>query len=72
MTSRPGPGMPATSPGETTLGHHVLGQLRRLGATVGLSEADTELYGQVLIASLAGAAHRPLSLPCGLAHLPLR
>ncbi|MFE9118440.1 tryptophan dimethylallyltransferase family protein [Streptomyces sp. NPDC007172] len=63
MTSRPGPGIPATGPGETTLGDHVLGQLRRLGATVGLSEADTELYGQVLINSLAGAAHRPLSLP---------
>ncbi|WP_167150980.1 tryptophan dimethylallyltransferase family protein [Streptomyces sp. MBT27] len=63
MTSRPGPGIPATGPGETTLGDHVLGQLRRLGATVGLSERDTELYGQVLIESLAGAAHRPLSLP---------
>ncbi|NEC64103.1 tryptophan dimethylallyltransferase family protein [Streptomyces sp. SID9727] len=63
MTSRPGPGVPATSPGETTLGEHVLGQLRRLGTTVGLSKADTELYGQVLVDSLAGAAHRPLSLP---------
>ncbi|WP_326696295.1 prenyltransferase [Streptomyces sp. NBC_01754] len=63
MTFPPGPGIPATSPGETTLGDHVLGQLRRLGATVGLSEADTELYGQVLIDSLAGVAHRPLSLP---------
>ncbi|MFE0684344.1 tryptophan dimethylallyltransferase family protein [Streptomyces sp. NPDC058961] len=61
MTSRPG--IPATSPGETTLGDHVLGQLQRLGAAVDLSEADTELYGQVLIESLAGAAHRPLSLP---------
>ncbi|MFD8260202.1 tryptophan dimethylallyltransferase family protein [Streptomyces griseoluteus] len=63
MTSRPGPGIPATGPGETTLGNHVLGQLLRLGATVGLSEADTELYGQVLLGSFAGAAHRPLSLP---------
>ncbi|MEU2956352.1 tryptophan dimethylallyltransferase family protein [Streptomyces xanthochromogenes] len=63
MTSRPGPGIPATSPGETTLGHHVLSQLRRLGATVGLSEADTELYGRVVVDSLTGAARRPLSLP---------
>ncbi|MFF6995957.1 tryptophan dimethylallyltransferase family protein [Streptomyces sp. NPDC008313] len=63
MTSRPGPDIPATSTGETTLGDHVLGQLRRLGAVVGLSEADTELYGQVLLDSLTGAAHRPLSQP---------
>ncbi|MFJ9041186.1 tryptophan dimethylallyltransferase family protein [Streptomyces sp. NPDC102406] len=63
MTSLPGPGIPATGTGETTLGDHVIGQLRGLGATVGLSEADTELYGQVLLDSLAGAAHRPLSLP---------
>ncbi|MEU6394740.1 tryptophan dimethylallyltransferase family protein [Streptomyces sp. NPDC046939] len=63
MTPRPGPGTPAAGPGENTLGEHVLGQLRRLGATVGLSEADTALYGEVLLDSLAGAAHRPLSLP---------
>ncbi|MFG3136411.1 tryptophan dimethylallyltransferase family protein [Streptomyces sp. NPDC048211] len=63
MTSRPSVVSPATSPGETTLGDHVLGQLRRLGATVGLSKTDIELYGQVLTDSLAGAAHRPLSLP---------
>ncbi|WP_447034723.1 tryptophan dimethylallyltransferase family protein [Streptomyces sp. DSM 118878] len=41
----------------------MLGQLLRLGATVGLSEADTALYGQVLLDSLAGSARRPLSLP---------
>ncbi|MET9499669.1 tryptophan dimethylallyltransferase family protein [Streptomyces sp. NPDC006552] len=63
MTSRPGPGIPAAGPGETTLGDHVLGQLRRLGAVVGLSEADTEEYGQVVLGSLTGAARRPLSQP---------
>lgn len=63
MTSLPGPGIPATGPGETTLGDHALGQLRRLSATVGLSEADTDLYGQVLLDSLSDAAHRPLSQP---------
>lgn len=62
MTARPAPGIPATGSGETTLGDHVLGQLRRLAATVGLTEADTELYGQVLLDSLADAVHRPLSL----------
>ncbi|OON77954.1 tryptophan dimethylallyltransferase family protein [Streptomyces tsukubensis] len=63
MTSRPETGIPTGGPGEGTLGDHVLGQLRRLGATVGLSEADTELYGQVLLDSLPGAAGRPLTLP---------
>ncbi|MFI7006533.1 tryptophan dimethylallyltransferase family protein [Streptomyces sp. NPDC050145] len=48
---------------QATLGDHVLGQLRRLGATVGLSDTDTTLYGQVLLDSLAGVARRPLSLP---------
>ncbi|APY84966.1 prenyltransferase [Streptomyces alfalfae] len=63
MSSLPEAATPAAEPGETTLGEHVLGQLRRLGATVGLSEADTALYGQVLLDSLAGSARRPLSLP---------
>jgi DMATS type aromatic prenyltransferase len=63
MTAQPETGIPAAGPGPATLGHHVLGQLRRLGATVGLSETDTALYGQVLLDSLAGAAHRPLSQP---------
>ena len=63
MTSLPQAGIPAAEPGETTLGDHVLGQLLRLGATVGLSEADTALYGQVLLDSLGDSARRPLSLP---------
>ncbi|MFE6893658.1 tryptophan dimethylallyltransferase family protein [Streptomyces sp. NPDC057694] len=63
MTALPEPGIPTAGPAETTLGGHVLGQLRRLGAVVGLSETDTALYGQVLLDSLAGAARRPLSLP---------
>ncbi|MFJ8826966.1 tryptophan dimethylallyltransferase family protein [Streptomyces sp. NPDC102467] len=63
MTTQPETGIPTAGPGETTLGDHVLGQLRRLGATVGLSEADTALYGQVLLDSLSDAARRPLSLP---------
>ncbi|WP_331726391.1 tryptophan dimethylallyltransferase family protein [Streptomyces sp. NBC_00470] len=62
MTALPAPGIPTTEPG-STLGDHVLRQLRRLGATVGLSESDIALYGQVLLDSLAGAARRPLSLP---------
>ncbi|MEU9187287.1 tryptophan dimethylallyltransferase family protein [Streptomyces sp. NPDC048484] len=63
MTPPPETGLPTAGPREATLGDHVLGQLRRLGATVGLSEADTALYGQILIGSLSGAAQRPLSLP---------
>ncbi|MFJ8937312.1 tryptophan dimethylallyltransferase family protein [Streptomyces sp. NPDC102365] len=55
--------MAAEGPTEATLGDHVVGQLQRLGATVGLSEADTALYGQILIDSLSDAAQRPLSLP---------
>ncbi|WP_411084658.1 tryptophan dimethylallyltransferase family protein [Streptomyces sp. cmx-18-6] len=63
MTTLPEPGTAKTEAGDERLGDHVLGQLRRLGAIVGLSETDTALYGQVLLASLAGAAQRPLSLP---------
>jgi len=63
MTAAPETGIPAAGPGETTLGDHVLGQLLRLGATVGLSKADAALYGQILLDSLSGAAQRPLSLP---------
>ncbi|MGW6145523.1 tryptophan dimethylallyltransferase family protein [Streptomyces sp. NPDC055140] len=63
MSALPEPGIPTAEPGETTLGDHVLGQLRGLGATVGLSETDTALYGQVILDSLAGAAGRQLSLP---------
>ncbi|MEV1022960.1 tryptophan dimethylallyltransferase family protein [Streptomyces sp. NPDC050264] len=63
MIPQPETGIPTAGSGETTLGDHVLGQLRRFGATVGLSEADTALYGQVLLDSLSGAARRPLSLP---------
>ncbi|MEV0124446.1 tryptophan dimethylallyltransferase family protein [Streptomyces sp. NPDC050703] len=63
MTPLPEAGIPAASAGETTLGDHVLGQLLRLGATVGLSGADTAVYGQALLDSLGDAARRPLSLP---------
>ncbi|MFG2561290.1 tryptophan dimethylallyltransferase family protein [Streptomyces sp. NPDC048496] len=54
---------PAAGPSEVILGDHVLGQLLRLGAVVGLNDADTSLYGQVLLNSLADTARRPLSLP---------
>lgn len=67
MTALAETGVPAPGPGETTLGDHVLGQLRRLGATVGLSETDTALYGEVLLDSLGAAATRPLSLPAASA-----
>ncbi|MEU6663358.1 tryptophan dimethylallyltransferase family protein [Streptomyces sp. NPDC046821] len=63
MSTLPETGIRAAGLGEATLGGHVLGQLRRLGATVGLSETDIALYGQVLLDSLAGAVRRPLSLP---------
>ncbi|MGW5733062.1 MULTISPECIES: tryptophan dimethylallyltransferase family protein [Streptomyces] len=63
MTPLPEAGTAAPVPAQPTLGDHVLGQLRHLGAVVGLSEADTELYGQVLLDSLADSARRPLSLP---------
>ncbi|MEW1930286.1 tryptophan dimethylallyltransferase family protein [Streptomyces sp. NPDC088360] len=63
MMSLPEAGIAADEPGKATLGDHVLGQLQRLGAAVGLSEADTALYGQVLLDSLADSVRRPLSLP---------
>ncbi|MEJ1200293.1 MULTISPECIES: tryptophan dimethylallyltransferase family protein [unclassified Streptomyces] len=49
--------------GTQTLGAFTGGQLRRLGAVVGLSEADVETYARVLTDSLGPVAERPLSLP---------
>ncbi|MDQ0987982.1 tryptophan dimethylallyltransferase family protein [Streptomyces sp. V2I9] len=63
MTTLQEPGISSVEHAGATLGDHVRGQLLRLGATVGLSETDTALYGQVLLDSLAGVARRPLSLP---------
>lgn len=54
---------PTAPVGGTTLGEHVLGQLRRLGPIAGLRKRDTRAYGQILMDSLADTAHRPLTLP---------
>ncbi|CAM5659692.1 hypothetical protein SALBM135S_03703 [Streptomyces alboniger] len=72
MSSLPEAGIPAAGPDRTTLGDHVLGQLRRLGATVGLSEADTALYGQILLDSLRRLRPAAVVPPPGVAQLPLR
>lgn len=63
MSTLPEQDMPAAGLSGTTLGDHVHGQLLRLGAVVGLREADTALYGQILLDSLSDTARRPLSLP---------
>lgn len=49
--------------GTQTLGAFTGGQLRRLGAVAGLSEADVETYARVLTDSLGPVAERPLNLP---------
>ncbi|MFJ9624926.1 tryptophan dimethylallyltransferase family protein [Streptomyces sp. NPDC101181] len=63
MTTSREPGIPSAEPGGTTVGEHVLGQLRRLGATVGLGASDTARCGQAVLDSLGDAVRRPLSLP---------
>ncbi|GAB2859226.1 DMATS family aromatic prenyltransferase [Streptomyces deserti] len=54
---------PEADAGIVTLGDHVTGQLRRLGAVVGLKDADIALYAQTLADSLGDASGRPLSQP---------
>ncbi|ANB04580.1 prenyltransferase [Streptomyces ambofaciens] len=49
--------------GAPTLGALTSGQLRRLGAVAGLSEADVETYARVLTDALGPVAARPLHLP---------
>lgn len=49
--------------GAPTLGALTSGQLRRLGAVAGLSEADIETYADVLTDALGVVAERPLHLP---------
>jgi DMATS type aromatic prenyltransferase len=48
--------------GIPTLGAYTGGQLRRLGAVAGLSEADTDTYVGVLTEALGTVAARPLDL----------
>ncbi|WP_217169147.1 tryptophan dimethylallyltransferase family protein [Streptomyces sp. AC512_CC834] len=60
MTAAPTGSGPRSTP---TLGSLTGGQLRRLGAVAGLSEADAETYAQVLTDVLGPVAGRPLSLP---------
>ncbi|MCT7355175.1 prenyltransferase [Streptomyces sp. 15-116A] len=50
-------------PGTPTLGAFTGGQLRRLCAVAGLSEADADTYAQVLSDALGPVAGRPLDLP---------
>ncbi|MFD5234580.1 tryptophan dimethylallyltransferase family protein [Streptomyces qaidamensis] len=46
-----------------TLGDHVARQLLRLGAVVGLKDADAALYAELLVTSLGNASQRLLSQP---------
>ncbi|MFE6287018.1 tryptophan dimethylallyltransferase family protein [Streptomyces sp. NPDC057877] len=50
-------------PALATLGARTAGQLHRLGAVAGLSEADADTYADVLTESLGAVADRPLDLP---------
>ncbi|MFF5106584.1 tryptophan dimethylallyltransferase family protein [Streptomyces sp. NPDC000134] len=55
-------GASGDGPGIPTLGAYTGGQLRRLGAVAGLSEADTDAYVGVLTEALGTVAARPLEL----------
>ncbi|MBZ9642311.1 tryptophan dimethylallyltransferase family protein [Streptomyces sp. PSKA30] len=63
MSTAPASDTPATDAHSLTLGNHVVGQLLRLSAVVGLTDTDAALYAQILVDSLGNASGRPLALP---------